>query len=356
MKRKFFGIIGALCAAVLCAAMFAACDSGDTGGGNENNQSGTNTTTTYTVTVESSNYYSRTGGTTKAPAGTEAYVDIEPSFDVVTIDSVFYNGNPCKASTSDENRYEFTMPADDVVITVEYSFTANEKDSPISWNDDNEYEFAATSGTYKLNVDATGYALEVEELFSTNQDVIPNDTLSYDVERDGTIAKSVEVSVDGSQISVGKTQLVLLVNNPNTPSNPQSILVCDITVVDAVTVSVTFTYTNNSTYDDSNITVTLTDNATNVATTIYVTETDGREYFVDNSYTFNYIVGHTYTIRVLYAELKDDGYYDSSTMATLNISTTSGSGYSIKTSSNTGYYTLSVTTEGVTVPITVVSQ
>lgn len=96
MKKKFTGILTSILALSM-AAFFVAC--GD--GSGDDRSSGTDNTV-YTVTAEDSDYYDVGGQTTQATAGTEAYVIIEPEYAAVSIEKVFFNGQECTESSTEE--------------------------------------------------------------------------------------------------------------------------------------------------------------------------------------------------------------------------------------------------------------
>lgn len=135
MKKKFTGILTSILALSM-AAFFVAC--GD--GSGDDRSSGTDNTV-YTVTAEDSDYYDVGGQTTKATAGTEAYVIIEPEYAAVSIEKVFFNGQECTESSTEENKYTFTMPAENVEITVNLKWKDVSTDNFLTWNNENLAKF-----------------------------------------------------------------------------------------------------------------------------------------------------------------------------------------------------------------------
>lgn len=206
----------------------------------------------YTVTAEESDFYDVSGQTTKASEGTAAYVVIQPEFDAVSVDKVLYNGNECTKSAAERNRYEFTMPAENVEITVEYSFNDNTTDNFLTWAGDNVYTFTMTTdeeeewynpdydGENLVTADVTstpsqsgGYFTSHEQrAFSLNQSVVPDDALSVKVINASSSSNSAgyfAVCIDRSKISSGTAQVVLLVENGH-KFGDAALLVCTITV------------------------------------------------------------------------------------------------------------------------------
>lgn len=250
MKKVITGILAALLA-LSAGAFFAAC-----GGAPDEGDDKTDPTV-YTVTAEESDFYDVNGQTRSATAGTAAYVAIEPQFDAVSIDKVLFNGQECTESAAEAHRYEFTMPAANVEITVEYSFTDNESDNFLEWNDGNPssieiWKPQSETDTYfpqgddeKLTADvfkspsqSGGYFSSHEETaFSMNQDVIPDEALSVSALHANSNypndATGFEVRIDRSKISAGTAQIVLRVENEH-KFDDAALLVITVEVTDAV--------------------------------------------------------------------------------------------------------------------------
>ena len=249
MKKVITGILAALLA-LSAGAFFAAC-----GGAPDEGDDNTDPTV-YTVTAEESDFYDVNGQTRSATAGSAAYVAIEPQFDAVSIDKVLFNGQECMESATEANRYEFTMPAANVEITVEYSFTDNESDNFLEWNDGNPssieiWKPQSETDTYfpqgddeKLTADvfkspsqSGGYFSSHEETaFSMNQDVIPDEALSVSAlhanSKYPNDATGFEVRIDRSKISAGTAQIVLRVENEH-KFGDAALLVITVEVTDA---------------------------------------------------------------------------------------------------------------------------
>lgn len=204
--------------------------------------------TVYTITAEESDFYDVNGQTRSATAGTSAYVTIVPEFECVQIDKVLYNGQECTAG--ENNKYTFTMPSENVTITVSYSFVDNTTDNFLTWDDENASSFTVfdsqVEGSYYAPFDdgelvanvskdpsgTGGYFTEHEQTaFSTNEDVIPNNALSVSVTNEGTSnsACAFTVKINRTLIKEGTTQIVLLVDNGH-KFEDSSLLVCTITV------------------------------------------------------------------------------------------------------------------------------
>ena len=250
MKKVITGILAALLA-LSAGAFFAAC-----GGAPDEGDDKTDPTV-YTVTAEESDFYDVNGQTRSATAGSAAYVAIEPQFDAVSIDKVLFNGQECTESAAEAHRYEFTMPAANVEITVEYSFTDNESDNFLEWNSENPSSFVMTTDAeeewYNPQYDTSGNRLTAdvfkspsqsggyfssheETAFSMNQDVIPDEALSVSALHANSNypndATGFEVRIDRSKISAGTAQIVLRVENEH-KFGDAALLVITVEVTDA---------------------------------------------------------------------------------------------------------------------------
>lgn len=249
MKKVITGILAALLA-LSAGAFFAAC-----GGAPDEGDDKTDPTV-YTVTAEESDFYDVNGQTRSATAGSAAYVAIEPQFDAVSIDKVLFNGQECTESATEANCYEFTMPAANVEITVEYSFTDNESDNFLEWNDGNPSSIEVwkpqsetdiyfpqwddgklTADVFKSPSQSGSYFSSHEETaFSMNQDVIPDEALSVSALHANSNypndATGFEVRIDRSKISAGTAQIVLRVENEH-KFGDAALLVITVEVTDA---------------------------------------------------------------------------------------------------------------------------
>ena len=225
MKKVITGILAALLA-LSAGAFFAAC-----GDGEQNEGDGNTDPTIYTVTAEESDFYDVNGQTRAATAGSAAYVAIEPQFDAVSIDKVLFNGQEC--TKGEGNEYTYTMPAENVEITVELSFA--DKDSSeydrVSWNEDNNYTIEAGEGktaTLVADINISWMTSADFVVLSSNEKVIPQTAFPEELDTilDSDIHGSsgsneiigVKIDIDCTDISSGQTQIVLVVKKSFTES------------------------------------------------------------------------------------------------------------------------------------------
>lgn len=181
--------------------------------------------TPHSVIAEESDFYDVNGQTRSATVGTQAYVNIIPEFDAVKIDKVMFNGQECTKSETDENRYEFTMPAEDVTITVDFSFVDNQSDNFLTWDTSNDKTFEIfietaedsyfpqwddgelTANVSKNPSQAGAYFTQhTERAFSLDQDVVPDEALSVSVgcRQDDNSAISFTIKIDRTKIHAGE--------------------------------------------------------------------------------------------------------------------------------------------------------
>ena len=239
--KKIFAAVAVLCLVVALTALLVACTPKDRGGegGGTGGGSGTSDGTVYTVNAPEGFLYDFGWKTTKTTADSEAYVEVGPAFDAVVIDMVCANGKPCVNAGPAEDggtRFEFVMPAEDVDITVELSYTDTERDGRINWAEGMETAISAGAGTVTLTAEigwSWTTSIKVPALLSTDKNVIPNDALSYEpVTNQDLVGSSgsnsivqVRVEIDLGKVSPGETQIVLGLESGNSSSNNGCIVV-----------------------------------------------------------------------------------------------------------------------------------
>lgn len=239
--KKIFAAVAVLCLAIALTALLVACTPKDRGGegGGTGGGSGTSDGTVYTVNAPEGFLYDFGWKTTRATAGSDAYVEVEPAHDAVVIDMVYANGEPCVNAGPAEDggtRFEFVMPAEDVDITVGLSFTDTERDGRINWAEGMATTISAGAGTATLTAEigwSWTTSIKVPALLSTDESVIPNDALSYEpVTNQDLVGSSgsnsivqVRVEIDLGKVSPGETQIVLGLESGNSSSNNGCIVV-----------------------------------------------------------------------------------------------------------------------------------
>ena len=239
--KKIFAAVAVLCLVVALTALLVACTPKDRGGegGGTGGGSGTSDGTVYTVNAPEGFLYDFGWKTTSATAGSDAYVEVKPAFDAVVIDKVYANDELCVNAGPAEGggtRFEFVMPAEDVDITVELSYTDTERDGGIEWAEGMETAIFAGAGTATLTAEidwSWTTSIKVPALLSTDESVIPNDALSYEPVTNQDLGglsgsnaiEQVRVEIDLGKVRPGETQIVLGLESGNNSSNDGCIVV-----------------------------------------------------------------------------------------------------------------------------------
>ena len=233
MKKWITAVLAALLALSVSAA-FVACGDGETPGGDGGNGGNTDPKS-YTVTKTESDLYDYGWSTTTATAGTAAYVEVTPEYEAVSIAAVYYNGQACTKDAENEERYNFTMPAEDVTITVDVAFTDRaEDDDFLAWDTANETTVLTGTGTAGLAFTTDwNYTslLKKEVLLSSDPSVIPNEALelSYTTKNMSSDIIGGTIKIDRSLIHPGTAQIVLALQSSNVTTY-DGCIVCTVTV------------------------------------------------------------------------------------------------------------------------------
>lgn len=231
MKKWITAVLAALLALSVSAA-FVACGDGETPGGDGGNGGNTDTKS-YTVTKTESDLYDYGWSTTTATAGTAAYVEVTPEYEAVSIAAVYYNGQACTKDAENEERYNVTMPAEDVTITVDVAFTDRaEDDDFLAWDTANETTVLTGTGTAELAFTTDWNhtnLLKKEVLLSSDPSVIPNEALSIDYSTSGSLIEGGTIKIDRSKIHPGTAQIVLALQSSNVTTY-DGCIVCTVTV------------------------------------------------------------------------------------------------------------------------------
>ena len=216
--------------AVALAASFAGC--GSDGGDSNNGESGEKSAYTITVTQPAA------GVTLSAPASAEEGETVTVTATIEAdyyVESVSYDDYECEEV---DGGWKFSMPAHDVTVTAEtgkyeeklsdgfMSFTGFVPDEVSVY--ENEFDAA-----HKLNFTFTKFininSGKPEEIFSSNQEVVPDSALTVRFEGDGTRKTNGVLSISANDIKEGSTYITLTVKDDTT--NESATVVKKITVV-----------------------------------------------------------------------------------------------------------------------------
>lgn len=358
MKKFYFAIVLSL---VLVTALvaFSACD--------ESNGE----PTYYDVTVNSGDNFSVVCSHKNAKAGENVTLTVTAG-EFFEIDTVTANGTACTLNTS--GKYEFTMPAQNVTIsvTLKASPDVDESDTMV-WSKvceqlaavedggdtiSTSQTFEVDFGTYGVTntTNGEGYMTEVE-IYSLNPDVIPNEAISgakATTVVNGWYATGATFDIDLTKISEGTARLVF--------KEGTRALVKTIEVVDYGQVTPENLYTEKVIVDMSELTgeydnmrIWITDNDYTQGSVYKETQFKDFKYSADNTfeYEFKYTPDHEFTIAVGYEYYDEDRQmylYKNFAIENIVIGGSSQSGYSgiISDPDIQGTYYISYTADGLT--------
>lgn len=372
MKKTLLAILGVLCAATIALSVLSACGGGgDTGGGGgTGGTDGTGgTEQTYDVTAPDGEGYDVEVDKNTAKFGDKVTITVEVTDPDKYIESV--NANSYELSENTDGTYTATITAD-TTITVKLAdyeevtsdggviWNSNNADSIVAgsnngwyWDEDNNMVYAWTFDVI-VNWDLVSMMNDrMTKLTSSNQSVIPDSAISYEINKasSGNSIAGFDVHIDTEKISVGSTWLTMTFKGGN-GSSPEGTISVKISVTEEPaapeTMTVVFTYENDTDYPDKDILINVTDKSTNVTNTIWLSN------FQDGEYSFEYAIGHTYMVSCSYSILGDDGYYDMTTLYLLEWQGTNiGAVNTLERDGEYARYTLELTTEGIEVPFTI---
>lgn len=283
--------------------------------------------TTYTITLPTSTDYTIESDRENAEAGQEITLTITILNNELVLENVFANNIACEENYN--GTFSFTMPAENVTISVQTSQIQEVLSTNFVWfDDDNLYTITEDGdGTYDwytrdLNItfaDKQGMIIVNETISSSNQGVIPDTAITFDPVTDSDlhgasgsneIVKGV-IKIDPFNIHSGTTYLTMEFVNGNYSygDSNRGTLVVRITVVPygeltLETVKETLVidlfselqYSTGDTFclrigDSDHI-----DGTSNPSFVDYVlTMESGRRLIVE----FDYILGHKYWIRLV---------------------------------------------------------
>lgn len=303
-----------------------------------------------------------------AQVGDPVYFDVEVTNSFFySVESVWANDIVC---VDEGFGYKFTMPDEDVVITVYLAPVGeyNDPDDKLDWGSTLVDTIpSGITGTFDLplyfpGINAGDWITSIEATIeSSNQTVIPSDAIEFVPTKASTSNAIVggKLSIDLSKVNPGKTYIYVYLKSGNTSTVFGTLIkeftVSDNSEVEVEMMDVTFTYENMTDYDDQNIFLNITD-------TNYVQGSDYEEIqtiylsdFIDGTYTFSYAVGHIYRLSTSYSVLGDDGYYDLTPLYLGEwVGTSVGAeNYIDRHGTINGLYLLKATTQGIEIPLVI---
>lgn len=311
MKKLF---ITTLCiiATVVAMCLFVSCDSV------------TDEETYYDITVNETDNCSIVCSNKNAKEGEVVTVTVTPE-EYFEVDSVTANDAACTLNTS--GKYEFTMPAQNVTVSVtlkaspdvdesdtmvwskvcEQLAAVEDVDDPINTSQTFEVDFGTYGVTNTTN--GEGYMTEVE-IYSLNPDVIPNEAISgakATTVVNGWYATGATFDIDLTKISEGTARLVF--------KEGTRALVKTLEVVDFGEVTPVNLYTEKVVIDMSelkgeyeNLRIWITDNDYQIGSVYKETQFVDFVYSAENTfeYEFRFTPEHEFTIAVGYEYFDED--------------------------------------------------
>lgn len=333
---------------------------------------GTSTEPTYyDITLNSGDNFSVVCSHKNAKAGENITLTVTAG-EFFEIDTVTANGTACTLNTS--GKYEFTMPAQNVTVSVtlkaspdvdesdtmvwskvcEQLAAVEEGDDTISTSQTFEVDF----GTHRVanTTNGEGYMTEVE-IYSLNPDVIPNEAISgaeATTVVNGWLATGATFDIDLTKISEGTARLVF--------KEGTRALVKTLEVVDFGEVTPVNLYTEKVVIDMSelkgeyeNLRIWITDNDYQIGSVYKETQFVDFVYSAENTfeYEFKFTPEHEFTIAVGYEYYDEDRQmylYKNFAIENIAIGGSSQSGYTgiISDPDIEGRYYIVYTADGLT--------
>ena len=261
--------------------------------------------------------------------GSNILFDVESESVFYEIGEVSYNGT---AITKGSLGYQFTMPDEDVSIEIELT-PVTEYDDPddyLSWDssvideisvaseEDKGYEYLDCEQNLSLVFDIAKFGqnnnnIDREEILSSNQNVIPDEALSFD-------PLGGSLVVDLKQINPGTTTIYLYLdfNNAGSATLMRTFTVTEYGEIEVETVDVPFKVINESKFDSdddlANITIRIVDTDYIYGSTAPESQSFTLDELTNGEGTFKYVDGHTYSISASHAIWNEEtGRYENPT-------------------------------------------
>ncbi len=267
--------------------------------------------------------------------GSNILFDVTSNSVFYEIGNVYYNGIEAEKVSFG---YEFIMPDEDVVITVDLTQIL-EYDSELdylSWGDSVIDEISVAEdktvswdvetalplvfdmsefGSYNTEINAT--------LLSSDETVIPNDALSFEaITGNGNLIKGGRIVVDLKKINPGMASIYFRFDSNN---SYEAELIRTFNVVEFGTIEldswkVNFTYDNQTDFTDlENIQISFTDQDYIYGNSVSTqSQTFTLSELTDGTLTMDYILGHSYSITASHAIYdEEEGHYTDVTGLTI---------------------------------------
>ncbi len=279
------------------------------------------TPTQYKITLPESTLYDIEANKTTAAAGEIITLDIDLNSAAYTITEVQALDIECKL---EDGKYIFTMPDNDVTVTVSTAIQEISSADVLSWapSAPNQISVAREGDNYASQTIYFDFSENVNnpqyEITSTDEAIIPNSALEvHFIDANmGSMKSGGYLNIDLTQVTLGEAYLIFRVHTTSV-TNVDATITKKFTVKEYGTIEVT-TWTNTLNFDLSRIfdkysqegdgiTINIRDkNAIYGAPDYSISQTTTSE---DETITINYVPHHAYTISVSCTELKEDGVH-----------------------------------------------
>ena len=268
----------------------------------------------YSIIYEKNEIYSFSNLPDIAKSGELIFFDVESTSVFYEIDNVYSNQVDI---TQDSFGYKFVMPKHDVTISVntkhvgEYNNDSDNLDwassvngviSCASFEDKNvSWDVTQELGLFFPNISSSNYITSVKAtIYSSNQNVIPDGAIEFRPTKssNSNIIVGGKLIIDLKQINVGETYIYvnLKPNNSSLGTLIKKFNVVEYGNVKLDSFNAILSFENKSSYDMADLYINIMDmqyiygSSQNNLQTIYLKD------IIDNSYSFEYYVGHTYSI------------------------------------------------------------
>lgn len=289
---------------------------------------------TYTITLPTSTDYTIESDKENAEAGEEITLTITLLNNELVLEEVFANGTSCEENYN--GTFSFTMPAENVSITVKTSQLQEVFKTDFVWlDDDNLYTITEDgSGTFDddtrdINItfaEKQGMTIINETITSSNQDVIPDTAINFEPITDMNINESSGsneilkgvIEIDPFEIHAGTTYLTMEFVNGNYSygASNRGTLIVKITVVpygeltfetvrEELVIDL-FSELQYQTGDTFCLRIGDSDHVDGSSNPTYVDYVLTMESTRKLSVEFDYILGHSYWIRLVEGDTQPD--------------------------------------------------
>lgn len=300
---------------------------------------------TYSISYDANAAYTVTGLESSYSAGDTVTFNVESNSVFYTIGDVYAGQTKLDEGTTG---YTFTMPSNDVNLSIELVEVGEYDDlsDHLSWaksipstistasETDKDSSFPVTQdlGFIFDGISSANYITSIKSTIEvSNESVIPSDAISFKTitASSSNVIVGGKLVVDLRKVSPGETYIYVNLdpNNSSLGTLIKKFTVVEYGTIPVETMNVTFHFENNSKFSN-NVFLNLTDmqyiygNEVTLTPTATIYLDDIKE----NTYTFKYIVGHTYRVSCAYAVYNEEtGYYEDMTDLSLDEWVGSGS-------------------------------